>query len=213
MKLTWYGLACFYLEGKDASVLMDPFDDTVGYEVPYVEADLWTCSHDHYDHNHGASVLNSDALSAVDGLDTGTIKTAAVKSWHDDRQGAVWGENTIWVVTLEGMRIAHLGDLGHLLTPEHLEQIGPVDLLLVPTGGIYTIDERAAAGVVRSMGAKLVIPMHYQTNHLRGFELNEGVDAFIEELEHYRIQRHDSNCLEITPALLEEPTVVVLTFK
>lgn len=210
MRLTWYGLACFYLEGERASVLMDPFDDSVGYEVPYVEAELWTCSHDHYDHNHGASVLNPDALRAVDGLDTGTIQTAAVESWHDNRQGAVWGENTIWVVTLEGMRVAHLGDLGHLLTPEQLDQIGPVDLLLVPTGGIYTIDERGAAAVVNSVDAKLVIPMHYQTAQLRGFELNQGIDAFIGGLDH-RILRHNSNCLEITPALLEEPTVVILT--
>lgn len=212
MRITWFGLACFYLEGDHASVLMDPFDDTVGYEVPYVEADLWSCSHNHYDHNHGASVLNADALVAVDGLDTKAIKTTAVKSWHDQQQGAVWGENTIWVVTLEGMRIAHLGDLGHLLTPEHLEQIGSVDLLLVPTGGIYTIDERKAAAVVRAVGAKLVIPMHYQTGQLRGFELNQGIDAFVERLD-YRILRHDSNRLEITPELLEEPTVVVLALK
>lgn len=212
MKITWYGLACFYLEGEKASVLMDPFDNTVGYEVPYVEADVWTCSHDHYDHNHGASVLNADALKAVDGLDTGVIKTVAVKSWHDDQQGAVWGENTIWVVTLEGMRIAHLGDLGHLLTPEQLEQIGPIDLLLVPTGGIYSIDEEAAAEVVKSIRPKLVIPMHYQTHHLRGFELNEGIKAFIDKLD-CRIIRHDSNRLEITSELLKEPTVVVLTLK
>lgn len=212
MRITWYGLACFYLEGERAGVLMDPFDDTVGYEVPYVEADLWSCSHNHYDHNHGASVLNADALAAVDGLDTGAIKTIAVKSWHDRRQGAVWGENTIWVVTLEGMRIAHLGDLGHLLTPDHLKQIGSVDLLLVPTGGIYTIDEREAAAVVKAVGAKLVIPMHYQTEQLRGFELNQGIDAFVEGLD-YRILRHDSNRLEITPELLEEPTVVVLALK
>lgn len=210
MRLTWFGLACFLVEGDECSVLMDPFDDTVGFAVPRARADIWTCSHDHYDHNHRASVTNADVVDAVDGLVYKGARLRRVQSWHDGFGGALWGENSIWVVEMDGLRLAHLGDLGHLPAPGQLEALGAVDVLLVPTGGLFTIDEKMAAEVVQAINPRLALPMHYYAPGLRGFELNEGIELFLARLPHRRVVRQTGNVLNVTPALLAEPTVAVL---
>ena len=210
MRITWYGLSCFYLEGKAAKVLMDPFDTTVGYAVPAVYADVWTCSHDHYDHNYKAAIINAAVADGVDGLKKNGISITAVKTFHDMKQGAEWGENTMFVVEIDGLRIAHSGDLGHELSSGQMEALGRIDILLITTGGIFTIGAAQAARVSKAVGARLTIPMHYATPHLRGFELEQGIDDFIAGVD-CECVNIDSNVLEIDCNTLPDRAAYILT--
>ncbi len=209
MRLTWYGLSCFYLKGKTVTVLMDPFDDSCGYPVPHLTADIWTSSHDHYDHNYKAAVTNESVLDGSDGLSINGAVIHSVRSYHDKVQGKEWGDNYITIVEIDNLRIAHLGDLGHELDRVQLEQLGQIDILLIPTGGIFTIDEMEAARVAQSIKARLTIPMHYRTHHLQGFELHQGLDIFLEELG-YPYQFNEDNNYEITEKTLPDQQVIVL---
>lgn len=155
MKLTWLGHACFALEEDGYRIVTDPYTGVEGYPDLRVSAHQVVCSHHHFDH---------DAVGCVDllpGLESPfTIRT--VETCHDDRGGALRGPNTIRIFTAGGVSVAHLGDLGHQLTAEQLASIGPVDAVLVPVGGVYTVDAQGAKRVCEAIGARCVVPMHYR---------------------------------------------------
>lgn len=168
MEVQWYGHSCFRLASRSGfTVVTDPFDPSVGYPVPDLSADLVTVSHDHFDHNNHRAVRGSArrAVGAgpVPGLPPG-IAARGVASLHDDEGGRRRGPNTIFAFELDGVRVAHLGDLGHRLSADKVAELGPVDLLLVPVGGTYTVDARAAYDVCCAIAPKLAIPMHYKTD-------------------------------------------------
>jgi L-ascorbate metabolism protein UlaG (beta-lactamase superfamily) len=180
MKVFWFGHSCFFLKDqKGLSLLLDPFhEEEVGYRMPSVEANIVVVSHDHEDHNNILAargqpfVIKGAGMHAAFGLEF-----RGVASYHDSDGGRKRGENTIFCFASEGIRICHLGDLGHLLSPAQVDAIGPVDLLFLPVGGIYTLDAHGAEAVMRQLHPALTIPMHYSTNAL-SFEL-EGVDNFL----------------------------------
>ena len=183
MKITWYGLACVYLEGESARVLMDPFDHNCGgYVLPQTPADIYTVSHEHYDHNYAAAVTNPDAVRARYGMYEKGVRISSIHTWHDRVRGMEYGPNEVFILDMEGLRAVHLGDLGHELDTAQLAALGRVDLLFIPIGGIYTIDAAAAADVANAVGARLTIPIHFKTPHLKGapFDLDEGIGAFVE---------------------------------
>ncbi|NLU49052.1 MAG: MBL fold metallo-hydrolase [Syntrophomonadaceae bacterium] len=166
MKITWFGHACFLIEGGGLRIVTDPFDASVGYEVPGVRADVVTVSHEHYDHNAVGNVHGNPRVIRQPGefqLDGVTIK--GIPTYHDRSQGKQRGKNTVYVFNLEGMSIAHLGDLGHGLTPDQVKAMGRLDVLLVPVGGTYTIDAQEAVQVVNQLQPRVVIPMHFKTPH------------------------------------------------
>jgi L-ascorbate metabolism protein UlaG (beta-lactamase superfamily) len=171
MIIRWMGHSCFYCQGSGVSLLTDPFNHEVGYRIPDLEVDLVTVSHDHYDHNAvdllpgQPEVVKGAGLHQVKGL-----KIKGIPSFHDEVKGAKRGENVIYKWEMDGVRLCHLGDLGHLLEPAAVEQIGQVDILMVPVGGVYTIDAAAACKVVEQLNPRLIIPMHYSTPAL-SFEL------------------------------------------
>jgi L-ascorbate metabolism protein UlaG (beta-lactamase superfamily) len=208
MRFTWYGLSCFYIEGKKANVLTDPFDNSVGYTVPNVFADIWTCSHDHYDHNYRPAIRNDDVRKGRDGLCIGSVCTFCVRTFHDKIQGALWGENEIFIIEMDGLRIAHLGDLGHELNSEQLNSLGQIDVLLIPTGGIFTIDAKEAASVANAIDSRVVIPMHYYTPHVQGFDLEQGIDDFI-SLQDANVIFLDGNSLELPNIPTDSRTIYV----
>lgn len=146
--------------------------------MPSIKADIVVVSHDHDDHNNILAargqpfVIKGAGRHAAFGLEF-----RGVASYHDSDGGRKRGENTIFCFASEGIRICHLGDLGHLLSKAQVDAIGPVDLLFLPVGGIYTIDGNGAEAVMRQLHPALTIPMHYSTNAL-SFEL-EGVDNFL----------------------------------
>lgn len=190
LTIRWCGQACFVLEGEGFRVVMDPVPPTMGYPPVQVEAQLVTVSHEHFDHNHVASVTGSPEVlrGLTDGgtgwaridQQVGPVHVRTVPSYHDDAQGARRGRNAIFVLEWQGLRLAHLGDLGHRLDEEAIRAIGPVDVVMVPVGGFYTIDAAAATDVVTSLRPSIVIPMHYRTPALGDRLPIATADAFLE---------------------------------
>ncbi|MCL2869384.1 MBL fold metallo-hydrolase [Candidatus Saccharibacteria bacterium] len=153
VKITHIGRACFQIEGKDISYVVDPYDETVA-PMPHLTADYLLISHEHGDHNNRAAVT-------VTKTDTpANVKTIA--SFHDDEQGAKRGNNIIHVINVDDVKVCHLGDLGHLLSPEQVAAIGKVNVLMIPVGGFYTIDAAQALEVINQLEPQIIIPMHYR---------------------------------------------------
>ena len=179
MKIKWLGHACFLFTSEDGTkVLTDPFDDHVGYKLPEVEADIVTTSHDHYDHNAVDVVKgNFTHIKQPGTFEEKGIKITGISTFHDDAQGSKRGSNIIYVYEIDGIRICHCGDLGHLLSREQIDKIGEIDVLLLPIGGVYTINAAQACEVMESLNPVLTIPMHFQTPVLK-FPLGT-VDEFI----------------------------------
>jgi L-ascorbate metabolism protein UlaG (beta-lactamase superfamily) len=185
MEITYIGHSCFKIKGKDVTLVMDPYDpEKTGYKLPKMEADVLLLSHDHGDHNY-AKGLNGYRL-LVDGpgeYETKDVFIQGIETFHDEKEGGERGRNTMYLVDIDGFTLLHVGDLGHELSRETLEKISSVDILLIPVGGVYTIDAETATKVISSLEPGIVIPMHYQTKDLTGLK-NElaTVDTFLEEM-------------------------------
>lgn len=199
MKLTWLGHSCFLVEQDGYRIVLDPYTDVVGHADIRAEAHEVLCSHGHYDH------------CAVDGVtllpeqkSPFTIRT--VQTCHDEQGGALRGENTVHILEAGGVSVAHLGDLGHQLTPEQLEEIGSVDGILIPVGGTYTVDAVGAKQVCDAVNPRWVIPMHYR-HGAYGFPVLLTAEDFAELWP--EVCRTDGPELEIQP---DQTGVFVLNF-
>jgi len=184
MIVTWLGHSCFYLKSEEGlSLLLDPFhENDVGYAMPITQADIVIISHDHMDHNNiDAAGSEAEVIFGPGEYISLGMDITGIKSYHDAQRGKLRGENTIFCFVLDGIRVCHLGDLGHTLTPSHIKAIGPVDLLFLPVGGRYTIDAAGANKVIKQLHPKVAVPMHYRTGAL-GFEL-DPVDDFLKGRE------------------------------
>jgi L-ascorbate metabolism protein UlaG (beta-lactamase superfamily) len=182
MKITWFGQACFEIVTSDGFVLIcDPYHPAVGYPPHPRRADLVTISHGHHDHDWLGWVEGDPTVLSMPGdYLSCPVMAKGISSFHDGEGGAKRGSNTIFVLDIDGFRVCHLGDLGHLLTGEQRQAIGRIDVLMIPVGGFYTIDAVQAVEVARSLNPKLVLPMHYNTG-VRETPL-ATVDAFSEAM-------------------------------
>src|SRR3954451_13218043 len=223
-KLTWLGQSCFVLEtAAGTRIVMDPIPKGLGYALPAgLKADAVTISHEHADHNNVGLLTNKPRI--LRGLTADKkgwtriddkVKEVAVHSvgvYHDENRGAERGLNTVFLFEVGGMRIAHLGDLGHLLTDEQLSAIGSGDVVLVPVGGAFTIDARQATRVVDQLHPRLiVIPMHYKTDVLPIKEL-AGVEDFLAGKPNVR--REATNTIPLSTLKARPGTeIVVLDYK
>ncbi|TEU02218.1 hypothetical protein E3I18_01380 [Candidatus Woesebacteria bacterium] len=164
MDITFLGHSSFRLKGKTATVVTDPFDpEVVGLKFPKVAADIVTVSHQHEDHNQADLVKDVKRLVSGPGeYEIMGVSIIGIPTFHDEKKGAKRGKNTIYVYEMDGLRLVHLGDLGHKLHEKILEKIGDIDILMVPVGGEYTIGPTEAVEVARAIEPKMVIPMHYQ---------------------------------------------------
>lgn len=180
------GHASVKLKGKSATVVTDPYGDMAGKFPKGVEADIVTVSHDHGDHNEVANVKNQKLNITYPGeYEVAGVSVIGIPSFHDEKEGAERGKNIIYVIEMEGLRIAHLGDLGTKLTTEQLEEMGSIDIVMVPVGGYYTIDAKTAAEVVKQIDPWVAIPMHYQDVELKKevFEKLTGVEEFLKAID------------------------------
>lgn len=206
MQIKWLGHACFLLTTTEgAKILTDPFDETVGYPLPAEAPDVVTVSHQHFDHN--AVGLVKGKPEVVEGTGARQVKGIAfrgVATFHDKEKGAKRGPNTVFVIEADGVRVCHLGDLGHPLDAAKRREIGPVDVLLIPVGGTFTIDADEAAALVKELQPRIAVPMHYKTQYLN-FPITP-VDDF---LKHFSGVRRES-VLEVTPENLPPATSVVV---
>lgn len=182
MTITWFGHSCFRLEMKEGSVLIDPFGKDIGLRPPRIKDDLVLVTHHHSDHDNTAEA-NPEAF-IIDGpgeYEKHGISVRGVTSFHDKSGGKERGANTIYIVKGDDMTVCHLGDFGQEKFEDHqLEEIGDVDILMVPVGGTYTIDYKEAVNVVSQIEPKIIIPMHYKTKDLK-LEI-AGPDKFLKEI-------------------------------
>lgn len=182
MKIKWLGHSCFKITDKrGVEIVTDPFDDTVGYKVPKVRADIVTVSHGHFDHNFTDAIQGDYEL--VDKVGKFYVKDIAINgiaSYHDKEKGAKRGENTIYTLDIDGIKVCHLGDLGHVPDNKQIAAIGGVDVLLIPVGGHFTIDADEAVEVIDQLKPSIIIPMHYKTP-VMNFPI-AGVEVFIEKI-------------------------------
>ncbi len=183
MQLKYLGHSSFLIKTKDAKVVTDPFDPkAVGMKFPKQEADVVTLSHQHSDHNYSAGV-SAEAL-VVDWAgeyEKKGVRITGYPTFHDKEKGAQRGENTIFKIEADEISILHCGDLGHALTDEQVDEIGDVDILLIPVGGYYTIDAAEAVGIIHKIEPSIVIPMHYNHKDLdqKAHKDLAGLDEFI----------------------------------
>ena len=179
MKITWCGHSCFLVETREGSAVLDPYapGSVPGVSLPSLTADLVLCSHGHRDHGYAAGVRLSGEKPGF------SVKT--IPCFHDDKGGSLRGENIIHVIEAEGLRIAHLGDLGHPLSEEQLSALGALDVLLIPVGGHYTIGPETAAALAEAIGARITVPMHYRGAGF-GYDVIGPVEDFTALMEKVR---------------------------
>lgn len=187
MKITWIGHACFRIEAEEGVIVTDPFAKEVPYAFPELLADVVTVSHDHHDHNAARRVGGRPAVVQSQGAHlVHGVHVMGIPSAHDDAGGAKRGDNLIFLFELEGLRVAHFGDLGTALTPGQAAELAGVDVALVPVGGHYTIDSVQAAALVKSLpSSRVVIPMHYRTERIADWPI-APVDEFLRTMDNVR---------------------------
>ncbi|MGD0916616.1 MAG: MBL fold metallo-hydrolase [Thermodesulfobacteriota bacterium] len=170
MKIKWYGHAAFLItSSKGVKIVTDPYEsEAFGGQLSYGkiedQVDVALVSHDHADHNDVKSLPGSP--QTVQGAGSKTVKGITFKgvpTYHDPSKGRERGANTVFVFSVDGIQVCHLGDLGHILTEKELAEIGPVDVLLIPVGGYFTIDSKEATRVADQIRPKVLIPMHFKT--------------------------------------------------
>ena len=190
MKLVYHGHSCFTVESEGHSVVFDPYADgsVRGYEPLRLTADRVFCSHDHHDHN-------ASTLVTLTGGDC-PLSVTELPSFHDHLHGLQRGKNTIHVLSAEGMRLAHLGDLGHMLSGKTLAALKGVDALLIPVGGYFTIDAQAAKRLIDELSPRVVVPMHYRLGD-KGHDVIAELSDFLALCDN--VTEYDTNTLILTP--------------
>ena len=170
MKIKWYGHAAFLVTSDQGThIMMDPYEPgAFGGQLTYGnikdQADIVLTSHDHADHNYTKELPGTPQV--MKGSLSKTIKGISIKgisTYHDSSKGSERGNNTIFTINIDKIQLCHLGDLGHPLSDKELAEIGPVDILLIPVGGFFTIDSNEATRIAGQIKPKILIPMHYKT--------------------------------------------------
>ena len=182
MNISWFGHSCFRIEAKEGSILIDPFSKDIGLKPPRVKDDLILVTHNHYDHNNvEGGPPQAMVITGPGEYEKQGIYVRGILSYHDKIEGKERGLNTIYVIKIEDMVVCHMGDFGQAeFWGNQLDDIGDVDILMLPVGGKYTIDHKEAVETVGKIGPKIVIPMHYKIKDLK-IDI-DGVDKFIKEL-------------------------------
>jgi L-ascorbate metabolism protein UlaG (beta-lactamase superfamily) len=209
MELTWYGHACFRLKERNNVVITDPYDKTLGLPLPHPKADIVTISHDHPHHNHTAGLKGE--FKIVDGpgeYEIGGIFINGIQLSAPKKKGsAVNGDqNNIFVFYMDDLAICHLGDLSHVPTQNQVEDMGSIDVLLIPVGGQNALNSAQAAEVISLIEPQIVAPMHY---NLPGLEIKlDPVEKFLKEMGITKAEKIEA--LKVTKSSLPEETQIIL---
>lgn len=202
MKLKWNGHACFTLTTDSGiTIVTDPFDASVGYPRPKDRADIVTISHSHHDHNDMSSLTGPKlALDKEGEYRQGDVRIRAMASYHDDNNGAKRGDNLLFRIEADGVSVAHLGDLGHLPTPEQTRFLSDATVMLIPIGGFYTIDTEQALEIIAKARPKTAIPMHYKTHYI-AFPISDEAQ-FEKATRAKRVEAAEIELNELPPAVI-----------
>ncbi len=205
------GHAEFFIETESGfRMVTDPYDATCGYPVIQTECDAALVSHAHHDHNAVETLKGSPVIIDRAGIYTPVhgVRITAVRGFHDEVFGTKRGETLLFLVETEGLRIVHLGDLGCLLNDEQVRILRNPDILMIPTGGFYTIDGKQAKKTAEMLNARVVLPMHYKTEYNAEWPIS-GPEVFLEEMKGRKILL-DADALRITAGDMEcQPEAVM----
>jgi L-ascorbate metabolism protein UlaG (beta-lactamase superfamily) len=187
MIISWYGHSCFKIQTRpqrgsdEVAIFTDPFDKSIGLKPPQGNADIVLVSHSHSDHNNTETIKGDPFV--VDALGEYSIKNIfieGISSYHDNQEGSLRGLNNIYTIRSEDLVVCHLGDLGHTLNEDQIEDIGDVDILMIPIGGKYTLESKEVEKVISQIDPKIILPMHYKIPNLK-LDIN-GKEEFTKEL-------------------------------
>lgn len=210
MDVFWLGHSCFRIKGKRATIVTDPFPPDLGYALGEPVADIVTVSHQHPGHSYVSGVSGVSGsphnITGPGEYEVSGVLIIGFPTFHDAEKGAQRGKNNVYLMEIDGITICHLGDIGHTLNTEQVEDIDEVDVLLLPVGGVSTIDAVSAAETIRRIEPKIVIPMHFKTPELKR-EL-DPVEKFLKEMGTGQVEPLPR--LSITPSSLPASTQVVL---
>ena len=211
MKVKFLGHATFAITSDTGvKIITDPYETGPGFTYGDINesADIVTVSHDHHDHGNVAAVNGNPEVVRKAGRSTARgIEFRGIASSHDDAGGSMRGGNVIFCFELDGVKVCHLGDLGHLLDDKQLKEMGSVDILLIPVGGYFTIDAKVATRVCDQIKPKVIIPMHYKTEKSTSLPIFP-LDEFIEGKGN--VTRQDSSGVEFKAGELPAATQIVV---
>lgn len=207
MEITWLGHSCFRIKGSRATVITDPYAPDLGYSLGKQKADIVCVSHQHPGHNYIQGITGEPkSLTGPGEYEISGVLIIGIATFHDTERGQHRGKNTVYLMQIDEIAVCHLGDLGHVLTAEQVEELGNVDVLLLPVGGSSTIAAPTAAEVVRQLEPAVVIPMHFRTAALSR-EL-DPVDRFLKEIGVTDVKPQPK--LSLTKSSLPDSTQVIL---
>jgi L-ascorbate metabolism protein UlaG (beta-lactamase superfamily) len=212
MKVKYLGHATFAItSNKGVKIITDPYE--TGPDLTYGEitesADIVTVSHYHHDHGNVAAVKgNPEVVNRAGRSEAKGIDFNGIASYHDEAGGSLRGDNILFCFEMDGVRVCHLGDLGHRLDDKQVKEIGSIDVLLIPVGGVYTIDAKVATEVCDQLKPRVIIPMHYKTE--KGLAGISGVEGFLSGKAN--VSRPDSSQAEFKPGELPA-TVQIIVLK
>jgi L-ascorbate metabolism protein UlaG (beta-lactamase superfamily) len=212
MKIKWLAHAAFLITADSGTrIVTDPYETNERYRHGDIKetADIVTVSHGHGDHSNVAAVKGNPQVwdsTEVKGVKDKSIKIKAVATAHDDAGGSKRGPNIIFCLDVDGVKICHCGDLGHVLTDAQVKAVGKVDVLIVPVGGFFTIDAAAATKVCEQLKPKIILPMHYKTEKI-GLPIG-GVEDFLKDKS--IVTRADGSEIEVKAGKLPASARIVV---
>ncbi|MBN1263233.1 MAG: MBL fold metallo-hydrolase [Candidatus Pacebacteria bacterium] len=216
MEIISLGHSAFRIKTKTTTLVTDPYDSSIGLKMPKVAADIVTVSHQHHDHNQVDAVSGTSQhprpfiIAGPGEYEINQVFILGLPTFHDSQKGEKRGKNTIYLIMADGLKLCHLGDLGHKLSDKQVEQVNQVDVLFIPVGGTYTLTLEKIGEVINHIDPKIVVPMHYQQPGLNLDLL--PVDKFLAELGIEKQPPVDK--LIVKPeSLPEERKIVVLKQK
>jgi len=208
MEISYLGHSAFKIRGKNAVLVTDPYGgDWVHLKFPrHITADIVTVSHEHQDHNATGNLEGQPVIVRGPGeYEIKGVGIIGIAAFHDSQNGSERGKNTIYRIDIDGISVVHLGDLGHMLNTSQLETLDGVGVLLIPVGGVYTIDARGAVEVIREIDPAIVIPMHFGRPELKEIA---DVKTFLKEIDREGLSPQPK--LTLTKDKLPEEMQVVL---
>uniref|UniRef100_A0A7C4XMX4 Lactamase n=1 Tax=candidate division WWE3 bacterium TaxID=2053526 RepID=A0A7C4XMX4_UNCKA len=211
MEITYIGQSCFKIKGKSLEIVIDPYEPAqTGYKLPRLSADIVMTSHDHFDHNYLEGVSGYKmAITTPGEYEIGDTYIEGIPSFHDSKEGSERGKNTIFQISVDGLNILHMGDLGHILSKDTLEKILDIDVLMIPVGGFYTITAEVASKIISSIEPGIVIPMHYREDDKNELTKNMApLKKFLDEMGAENVKKLDR--LKITKNDIPDETEIVV---
>lgn len=215
MRLQWFGHSSFLLTADSGlKIFTDPCHPETGYTLKDIETDVVTITHGHHDHDYlGAFIGSPMVIREAGEYEVQGVRITGIKWFHDDAHGAKRGDTLIFLYEMDGLRIAHMGDIGCMPSDEVFTSLGKLDVLMCPVGGTYTIGPSDACAIANRTKTNVFIPMHYQTSVLKAKLPLLGVDALIDIAKNCHIHKLNQSEATITKGNLGEDRLLVLDYQ